>query len=219
MPAQVFYAFADLDYAQSNAFSNIWDQYLLKLNDYQLASLGSKTMFEYIFHVIHLLVNLPRGRTQIGFQTDQLQRVFMDPDGVIDISGNPNQFMENLFTPVAQAMDRIFNWRRELQITGSDQMQYAAVLYSACAVLCCAVLCCAVLCCAVLVPPCATLCCPVLCCALLPCAVLACAVLCCALLPCAVLACAVSSWVEHMTLLVLLVTLTYSNCRSDQFQH
>ena len=182
MPAQVFYAFADLDYAQSNAFSNICDQYLLKLNDYQLASLGSKTMFEYIFHVIHLLVNLPRGRTQIGFQTDQLQRVFMDPDGVIDISGNPNQFMENLFTPVAQAMDRIFNWRRELQITGSDQMQYAAVLYSACAVLCCAVLCCAVLCWCRPVPPCAALCFAVLCCPVLCLPVLCYAVLCCPVL-------------------------------------
>ena len=191
MPTQAFYAFADLDYEPSNAFSNIWDQYLLKLNDYQLASLGSKTMFEYIFHVIHLLVNLPRGRTQIGFQTDQLRRVFMDPNGVIDISGNPNQFMANLFRPVAQAMDRIFNWRRELQIEGSQQMQYVAVLYIACAVLCFAVLCgcCSVLPCAVLclvVICCESLCCPVLC----KCRpVLCCAVLCCAALPCAALPC------------------------------
>ena len=97
-------------------------------------------MFEYVFHVIHLLVNLPKGHTQIGFQTEHVQRVFMEAP--IGISRNPNHFMQKLFTPVAKAMDRVFNWRK-LESLGSAQTE--RVLLLCCAVLCCAVLCCAVM--------------------------------------------------------------------------
>lgn len=111
-------AIAGLSDAKSEEYANIWDKYLLKLNGYALSALRGRTMFEHLFHVIHMI--LKASRQAKGFEQHlDLHAAFVN-DPIIDICQQPKKFMEHFFQPVAKAMDRIFNWR-ELKLPESEE--------------------------------------------------------------------------------------------------
>lgn len=74
-------------------------------------------MFEHIFHVIHMILK-SSGTTKDFDKSLDLLAAFTADD--IAISQQPERFMEDFFIPVAEAMDRIFNWR-ELKLQDSEE--------------------------------------------------------------------------------------------------
>lgn len=76
-------------------------------------------MFEHIFHVIHWI------RESTGdlrdFQSIDVLTAFTQ-NSDIDVRKQPNTFMKDMFVPVAEAMDRIFNWR-DLKVSGTREVQ------------------------------------------------------------------------------------------------
>lgn len=110
--------YADLSSQDSEKYAAIWDKYLLKLNDFTLAALGKRTMFEHVFHVIHLIVRA--SSTNDGLKGG-LCKVFIEDPG-LEVQRQPRNFMQNIFVPVATAMDQIFNWR-DIAIPGPREIQ------------------------------------------------------------------------------------------------
>lgn len=109
---------ADLSSEDSEQYSAIWDKYLLKLNDFTLAALGKRTMFEHVFHSIHLI--MCTSSTSEGLK-GCLCKVFIE-DPVLEVQRQPHNFMKKIFIPVASAMDRIFNWQG-IVLPGSTEIQ------------------------------------------------------------------------------------------------
>ena len=107
---------AECNNEQSDMHADVWDLYLLKLNHFRLAALGERTMFEHVFHIIHLLVKSSSSHHQL--QSARLCDVFVD-DPALNVRRSHSRFMSKLFIPVASAMDKIFNWRKEINILGA----------------------------------------------------------------------------------------------------
>lgn len=91
----------------------VWHKYLARLNSFALAALGKRPMFEHILYVIHWMLTAS-GNTNDYTEWDILAALTAP---ALDVRRQAKAFIPNMFQPVAQAMDRILNWR-DLQVGG-----------------------------------------------------------------------------------------------------
>lgn len=94
-----------------------WHFYHYKLEAHRLVCLGRCTMFEYVFHAIVWMLrfsgNIKEARVDIRTELTSEHRA-------LNITAEPRRFMNEMFDPVAKALDRIFNWR-DMAVTASRE--------------------------------------------------------------------------------------------------
>ena len=96
-----------LDGPDQDILVGVWHKYLTRLNSFTLAALGKRPMFEHVLYVVYWMLTAS-GKTNDYTEWDILAALTAPAS---DVRKQADTFIPNMFEPVAQAMDRILNWR------------------------------------------------------------------------------------------------------------